>query len=196
MKKTQSDGINLYEGYLALVKKEKHPNGGQNRFLLLLPLIVLTAALLTVAGVKVAQNLRRSAELAKIEDRISAISDDYTAAEELSAQSGSLSAQADELEMNRFLFTMYPDLDQKLFEKVRACAGTIFVISEYGYSEQDQALILQANAASVNEVPKFVERLRDTELFQSVQYTGYTSDSSQRYFCTVACTLQVDQTDK
>lgn len=189
MKNTRSaTGMNLYEGYLALQKKEKGP-GVSKRVLALLPLGVLLLILLGIGAFFGVKNIALGRQVKNSQARIEALQPAYDQAVALERENGERQGTYQELATGHLLFSLYPALTREVFTKVRACAENVFTITQYDYSEADGVLLVYANAASVNEVPKLVERLRDTGLFRSVHYTGYTSDSNQRYYCTVGCTL-------
>ena len=189
--------MNLYEGYQALLKKDKGP-GIKRSTLAMIPLAALLALLLGIGAYIGVQNAGLNARVKEGEESIAALEPAYSEAEALLSESEKKQASYESLATGRLLFNLYPPLEREIFAKVRASAENVFVITEYQYDETNGVLIVNLNAASVNEVPKLVERLRDTELFQSVQYTGYTSDSTQRYYCTVGCTLdyQADTTEQ
>ena len=183
-----SDGINFYRGYRQLVNSQKSGRGRQ-RARVIAPLAVLLAVMLGVSAVFLVNNRQKSRELAEIGAQMERIRPDYEQAAALAAERERMEGRSRLLQSSRFLFTVYPPLTQELFDRVRACAGDVFNISAYAYEEGTRTLVVDASADSVNEVPLFVERLRETELFERVQYTGYTSENEKAYFCTVGCTL-------
>lgn len=188
MKRTQENGINLYASYLQQVKKEQ---GGKSskRTALILPLVLLAVVMLGISGRLLLNNMEKTRQLAALEDETAALSTAYDSAQSLEARRDETTETYEALSSARFLFELYPTLTEDLFAQVRDCAAGIFNISQYAYDETNGILIIHASAASVNEVPQFVQRLRDTELFSLVQYTGYTSEDTTEYFCTVGCTL-------
>ncbi|MEG1523943.1 MAG: hypothetical protein RRZ24_08945 [Clostridia bacterium] len=193
MKQWQNDSINFYEGYRRQIKRRKS-SGQKRQVLVFLPLMVIAGLMLISAGVLLVNNMYKTQRIYQISERISAIQSDYLAAQSLSLQYEESVALNDRLAVENAQFNLHPLLTRALFTDVRTCAGNIFEINHYFYDEANGTLVIDANAASVNEVPKLVERLRGTGLFSSVQYTGYTSDSTQRYYCTVGCTLQNQDT--
>lgn len=182
------DCINFYRGYRQLVNSKKS-DVGKRRVRIIAPISVLAVALLGVAAVVFAEIREKTDALDGIQLQMEQRQTGYEQARALSDECAKLEERYNQLAAGRFLFTINPPLTRELFTQVRACAGDIFNISAYAYDETTRTLTVNASADSVNEVPKFVERLRDTELFESVQYTGYTSESEETYFCTVGCTL-------
>lgn len=191
-------GINLYESYRRQVHRERSDKS-KRRARWIVPLAALALALLVFAGVMIGQNIKKSMELDQLRSQSDALQPAYEQASALSQRRAELENIYGSLAYNHLLFALYPALSEALVTQVRDCAldGTIFTIHAYAYDEENLALVLDASAESVNEVPLFVERLRQTQVFRSVVYTGYTSDQDSDYFCTVGCTLNVnEQTDE
>lgn len=188
MKRMQGNGINLYEGYL---QKSKREHGGKSAklFTMLLPLLLLILVLGGFAGKILLDNREKNKELAALDEQIASLSAAYEETQTLAVHRDDVVTTYESLSAARFLFELYPAPTKELFTEVIDCADRIFNISEYEYNETTGILVIDASAASVNEVPQFVQRLRDTGLFSLVQYTGYTSNDSEQYFCTVGCTL-------
>lgn len=190
MKLTGGDtGINLYEGYLRLLKKEK--SGEEKKSLVFLPLIGIAAILLAVAAFLFLRNGAKQKEIAALDAEVNAVQPEYDRAQSVSDTYQNVDNAYQNLAASHFLYDLYPTLTRKLIERVQDCAGTVFEITNYGFDETTGALVLHATADSVNDVPDFITSLRDTELFTSVQYTGYTSDTDGNYYCTVGCMLDM-----
>lgn len=188
MRRTQTNGINLYESYLQQTKREQNEKSSK-LLTWILPLALLLLILLGVAGKLFLDNKERQETLDALDAQIAAMSKEYDDARALEALRDEKDAAYQSLAGARFLFEMYPAPTKDLFKQVLDCADNIFNISQYEYVETMGRLVIDASADSVNEVPQFVQRLRDTGLFSLVQYIGYTSNDSKRYFCTVSCTL-------
>ncbi len=188
MKQTLDNRINLYESYLQQTKKEQSSKSGK-RITLILPLALLLLILLGISGKLLLNNMEKRREADALDAELATLSAEYDSALSLEGRRDESAATYESLSSARFVFTLYPSLTQDLFMQVRTCAAGIFNISQYAYEETTGMLTINASAASVNEVPLFVQRLRDTGLFSLVQYTGYTSKDTTEYFCTVGCTL-------
>lgn len=188
MKSTQGNGINLYEAYIEQSRKEQSGRTGK-LLTLLLPLAIVVLALLGVSGKLILDNRAKSETLDTLDAQLATLSETYDDARLLTARRDECADEYEQLRSARFLFSIYPAPTKALFTEVIACAEGIFNISQYDYNEQAGILTINASAASVNEVPQLVQRLRDTGMFSLVQYTGYTSRDTTEYFCTVSCTL-------
>ena len=180
-------GVNLYAGYQRAAKQKKPERSKKGLAILPLLLLLLAVAAVYLYFWRQAQALQTRADA--LDAEITQLSARYAQAEQYSGEASGVDTLYSDLVTADALFTLYPALTPELITDVEDCAGDIFTVTAYGFEETSGTLAVNANADSVNEVPKFIERLRDTNDFQSVQYTGYTSDTSGEYFCTVAGVL-------
>lgn len=187
MKLTGDCGINLYAGYERLLKKEK--KGDNSRGKSWIPLVLLAAVMAGIGGYLLLENMGREARIKAVQADIAALEPAYTVAQQLTDTYDAVDSAYQNLMAANLLFGLNPVLTRSIVERVQTCAGTIFLINSYSYDERTGALVISAEADSVNDVPGFIQRLRNTELFSTVQYTGYTSDTTGKYYCTVGCTL-------
>lgn len=188
MRRTGASDVNFYAG---LARSRRRQDAQQaRRAARFLPLLVLLLALFAAALALHEKNRGRERALLSLNAELEKRSAAYEKVRALSERNALLKEQYSGLQMSALVFSMYPQLPRTLFERVRSCAGDVFTISVYRYDETTGVLSLDAAVASVNEVPRFVERLRGTGLFQRVSYTGYTSDTGGTYYCTVDCALQ------
>ncbi len=187
MRRTGASDVNFYAGLVRSRKKQRAQRA--RRAIRFLPLLILLLVLLAVSAALYTQSRTREQALLLLNAELERQSADYEKARALSERSALLTERYSGLKLSAFVFSMYPQLPKTLFERVLSCAGDVFTISVYRYDETSGVLSLDAAAASVNEVPRFVERLRATGLFERVSYAGYTSDTGGTYYCTVDCAL-------
>ncbi|MDO4571951.1 MAG: hypothetical protein Q4C13_01180 [Clostridia bacterium] len=184
--KKSGNNINLYAAYRESARGQK-PSA--RRIAPLIPLILFFLAVAAVTVYIRLGNIQKTAALDALNRQIMQLDGEYREVMALGERSAALSALADELESDAKLAAALPSLDLNLFTQVNACAAGKFNISVYRYDESARTLEIDASAPSVNDVPELVEALRDTALFSSVQYVGYTSDTDGVYYCTVGCVL-------
>lgn len=183
---SKNRGINFYAAYRAGQRTKKSPARWVGA---LIPLILIFAAIGAVTVYIRFGNLQKLAKCDGIFRQVQQLDADYQQVEALSSQSTSLAKLAEELQADADAAAILPTLDENLFTQVNACAAGTFNISVYRYDEATRMLEIEASAPSVNDVPELVEALRDTALFSTVQYVGYTSDTDGVYYCTVGCVL-------
>ncbi len=68
----------------------------------------------------------------------------------------------------------YPSLSQAFFQTILSSAGTQAEITGFVYSASDGLLVMTGTAYGILDTAEFVGRLRQTGLFESISYTGYT----------------------
>lgn len=183
-------GVNFITGVRELEKQERSP---KKKLLFILPIALIALGLGIAAALLLIKNAERERELATLNERIAQLSPTYDEALALSERFNALNSEYANLYMGRIIFTVYPELDNALFNSINACTQGRFTIDTYTYDETERLLTLEAQVDFVNEVPGFAERLRDTELFELVSYTGYTSDDDGTYYCTVYCVLKLPE---
>ena len=78
----------------------------------------------------------------------------------------------------------YPTLSKSLFTKLAAAAGGTITVNGYSYHAADGLLTLNGQTNNAVEIAAFVQRLRQTDLFTSLSYSGYSKkiDTEQYEF--------------
>lgn len=179
------NGINFYSVYRDSQRTKK----ASTRLVGIIPLILLFAAIAAATVYIRLGNVDKSMALDGVTRQIAQLDEEYQTAQALSEESASLIGLADALQTDADIASELPILDRNLFANVISCAADTFKISVYRYDEDARMLEIDAAAPSVNDMPDLVEALRDTGLFSSVQYVGYTSDTDGVYYCTIGCVL-------
>lgn len=180
-------GIDLYAGYQRLAKQKK--STAVKPGLAFLPLLLLVLILAAVYLIAWRKTYALQKDERALDDRIAALQPRYDQAQEYSGEASTVDELYSELLNANALFNMYPVIRGDLILQVEACAAGIFDVTAYGFEETSGVLNMNAKGPSVNDVPVFIGRLRDTGEFTSVQYTGYTSDTEGVYYCTGSCLL-------
>lgn len=62
---------------------------------------------------------------------------------------------------------------------IYACANQNLKITGVSYSKEQRQVTLNVSAKSINDVNEFVKKIRDTMLFETVDYPGYTFGSEK-----------------
>jgi Zn-dependent M28 family amino/carboxypeptidase len=186
MSKNKTNNINFYAAYREGHREKKSPA----RWLRgLIPLLIILGIIIAVTMFIRLSNFKTSNEVDAMTRQIQLLAPQYEDTKALSERSATLLALADELQADADLAESLPQLNENLFVQVNACAAETFNISVFRYNEETRTLEIDASAPSVNDVPALVEALRDTKLFSTIEYSGYTSDTDGVYYCTVGCVL-------
>lgn len=84
----------------------------------------------------------------------------------------------------------YPKINSKVTDTVIACGGRTVEIEVQSYLAETGTLSLLATAANVTEINAFIDRLELANIFERVEYTGYTyMEEAGVYNINVVCYL-------
>lgn len=68
----------------------------------------------------------------------------------------------------------YPVLTQKTFDQILLASGLKIDVSSFSYIRESQIITLQIKATSATDTEQFIRRLKNTEEFSDVTYSGYS----------------------
>lgn len=68
----------------------------------------------------------------------------------------------------------YPEINQMIFDQLLISAGVRIEITSLTYTMESSIVTLQIEAPSANDAELFVRRLKETNKFANIQYTGYS----------------------
>lgn len=85
----------------------------------------------------------------------------------------------------------YPRPGGPLWEALAQVGDEKVALVITGYDAKAGELLFEARSMEVIDIPHYVLALEETELFHTVEYTGYTFDEG-RYVLRLRCTLQAD----
>lgn len=68
----------------------------------------------------------------------------------------------------------YPVLTQKSFDQILLAAGLNVDVTSFSYMRESQVITLQIETISATATEQFVRRLKNTDEFSDVTYSGYT----------------------
>ncbi|NLW70868.1 MAG: hypothetical protein GX061_07295 [Eubacteriaceae bacterium] len=84
----------------------------------------------------------------------------------------------------------YPRMNSDVLAEIDSCGLDIVTMQLTGYNASTGQLTFVAKAGKVVEINHYIDRLKATGLFDTVQYTGYTYSTGERlYRINVACYL-------
>lgn len=117
----------------------------------------------------------------KIEEEIASIEQEQTEDVNLEKYE-ELQSVLQETEKFKLLYDnmeSYPQLSQFIFDQLLIGAGMETDIVSFNYQRETEEIQLQIETSSASETQYFVRKLKDTGVFASVDYTGYTQTSKQ-----------------
>ncbi len=112
----------------------------------------------------------------------------YERALEKERRNDTLAAEISEANLLTERLSSYPPVDSGLLARIREAGGGAVSVEITGYDSVTGRLIFQAESAEVIEAPRYVLKIRNTGLFETVSYSGYSFDG-ENYALHLACTL-------
>lgn len=83
----------------------------------------------------------------------------------------------------------YPTVDTEVTDKIELAGGRDIAVTLQSYDREKGILNFEATSEEVINIPDYVQKLQNTGLFHSVDYTGYVYDDSY-YRLTLSCTVE------
>ena len=136
-------------------------------------------------------NAVTSSKIQKVESWIEddTVQEEYQEAESRKLYSASLSQairQVDRMEKN---LSTYPKLTDSVIREIEDVSGRDMDVRIQGLDIATGTLSFDAVSRQVIDIPGYVSRLKDTGLFEEVNYTGYTYGDSE-YTLSLSCILK------
>lgn len=186
---TGKKNINLYEKWL-LDQKEEEKGKAHFGKELIAPAVTLGLCLVLFAGIT-GWNAVTSSKIQKVESWIEddTVQEEYQEAESRKLYSASLSQairQVDRMEKN---LSTYPKLTDSVIREIEDVSGRDMDVRIQGLDIATGTLSFDAVSRQVIDIPGYVSRLKDTGLFEEVNYTGYTYGDSE-YTLSLSCILK------
>ncbi len=191
MMETRSKQINLFSQWQLL-----HANGEQKQaqFLkhLIYPGICLGACLVVFAGI-FAWNRVRIHEINEVQAWIDdpEISQSYQEAYAKQKKSDNLTEAMSQVQQMKENLSTYPDLDNETVARILQAGGSNMTVMIKSMDAQTGVLSFQASSGDVIDIPSYINRLTQTGLFSSVDYTGYQYDDGN-YALDLSCVLEAE----
>lgn len=154
------------------------------------PALTFALCLVGVAGVTV-WNHATSSQINKLNAWIqdTQIQQAYQEANELKLESEKLAVSQSQVEQMKANLATYPDLDAKMIETIVDVGGVDMKVRIKSMDAQSGLLTFDAVSEKVIDIPGYVEKLDNTGLFSSIQYSGY-SYSEEEYSLVLSCVLK------
>lgn len=112
----------------------------------------------------------------------------YEEALEKERRNETLAAEINEANLLTERLASYPLVDSGLLESIREAGGSAVTVEITGYDSATGQLAFRAGSAEVIEAPRYVQKMRETGLFENVSYSGYSFDG-ETYALHLECTL-------
>ncbi len=188
--------INLYRSYLAQ-KKAKRVRFNPFKSWFTLPVILLILGL-GAWGLIAWQNNVIAGQIDEINDWLNdpQVIAQYEESGRKQELNQTIMAQHREvLDLTTGLST-YPVMDSGVLDKIRQAGGDAVQVRIVGYDAATGELSFEARSAKVIDIPAYVLNIQNTQLFHSVEYTGYEYEESQEYVLHLRCLLLAPEAEE
>ena len=158
-----------------------------------IPVAILLGVLVLFTGFMLAVRLSTASRLRKIEE-YNQRTDIMQASMEYDAgiiQATSLGAQQGGNELLREYIDSYPIPDSSINDKIKSAASKYNVTVDFNsYDSGSGIFSITASSPIVENINRFIADLMDMDIFEDVDYTGYSwNDSDETWSIKVICTL-------
>lgn len=186
--------IDLYGVFLESGKNGQ-ACGSLSRHLLLPAMVFLICAALT-GGVWVWGGMLQR-QVASLQDWIweDGIQQSYQKAKDLEEQLLEIQGAIAAAERTEENLSVYPELSSAVLERLEAVGGSQVDLQVSGYDAETGVLTFRAGSPEVIDIPSYIEKLRDTGLFHTVDYTGYSYDN-EWYTLSLSCTMEGEVSER
>ena len=161
---------------------------------ILYPAAVLGICAVIYAGVMV-WNMAESHKVSEIEDWINGpqVQEDYSQAQAKQKQSRQLSFDLNQVNQMKENLATYPDLTEDMIAKIEDVGGNDMSVRIESLDMGTGTLTFHAVSYKVIDIPTYIQKLDDTGLFESVNYSGYNFEDNE-YSLMLTCVLKAAET--
>ena len=149
--------------------------------------LLLTGLCLT--GIFQAQNRALAGEISAVKVWLAAAEPQFAQAERKWAYNEALMARRQAAEDLTAALATYPGLTSSLIARISAVGGETVTMTLEGWEAESGTLSFRAESSEVIDIPLYVRALRETGLFQHVEYTGYQY-RGEGYVLALRCVLE------
>ena len=182
--------VNLYQKWKKSGGKDKEVEKGSFVKHIVPPAITLGVCLALFGAVSV-WNLLENKKINDIDDWIndSQIQQQYQEAEEVIQESERLVKQRLQVEQMKQNLATYPDLDADIIGRIADVSGSTMNVEIKSMDAETGLLTFHAVSSAVIDIPGYVDKLTQTGLFSSVDYSGYRYQDGE-YTLDLSCILK------
>lgn len=82
------------------------------------------------------------------------------------------------------------------FKSFFDCAANVIIIKNFEYRNTTAAITFVAQTMDVTQIPSYIERLKATNLFSSIEYNGYEKKDDLNYSFNLTCYIKEVNTNE
>lgn len=157
----------------------------------IVPPVLTLAVCMALFGAVSVWNLLESKKIDDINDWIndSQIQQQYQEADEVMKESERLVEQKQQVEQMKQNLATYPDLDADIIARIVDVSGSNMNVEVKSMDAETGLLTFHAVSSAVIDIPGYVNKLTQTGLFSSVDYSGYQYQDGE-YTLDLSCILK------
>lgn len=179
--------------FLRQLRRGNKENAKRRRLIsfLFLPAAIL-AICLVITGVLGIRYIKESRELKRLQEMMqdAEMIEDHTTYELAAANINNMEQKMKEAKELWSHLMSYPTFCSDVEAALLNCRGSDIELEIRSFNRDSGVLTLSASAQNAASVSGFIERLREQEIFESVEYSGYTLDSGKgSYSIHVVCIM-------
>lgn len=182
-----------YADFVRQLRQENPKNVKRRETMeIIFPAVLALAICLVITAVMGGIYLARNSEVKKMERVMqdSSVADNRASYELAQASIDNMEKRMEKAGVLWEQVMSYPTFHSSVNEVLQSCAGDAVSVEIKSFNRDTGTLALSASSKEVREVSEFVDRLSQQEIFESVEYTGYTLVSGQNnYNIYVVCAL-------
>lgn len=114
----------------------------------------------------------------------------------LSAKTQSGAQVLNSLERLKEVVEGYPEVDVRIENLLKACAGDLATVDLIGYDSATGVVDFKASSSQVEKIHLFVRLLMDEKTFDSVTYSGYSQSEDGVWSVKVGCAIRIPETEE
>lgn len=178
MKSLKRHELNFYKKYLEDPKKKRRRREFAAAFFpaLVIALLIIGSALSLEYRERSLTN-QIALQRAAAEERREAA----RAAEEYSAGANILRAETNRVSLFKLIRDSYPVIGTNEIETVISCSSSDMSVTDISCTQSEGEIIFTLQVRNVENIPDYVRKLKATELFSQVTYSGYSERPDGSY---------------
>lgn len=180
---------NFFTQYHAKNKKTKSQSGSRKTIVLIVSVFVVM--FLLTLGSFVLRQMKKS-EFNRSEEEVQdpAIQEQLMDYDKLLSRNDFLRRQFDAINEVNENIDSYPICDQSIVRVMQNCAGTYATVEFESFNAEEGKVVVVAKSDSVDNINRFIKELNGQEIFNDIDYTGYSFDETDKLWdIHVSCTL-------
>lgn len=154
------------------------------RAVLATPVLVVLVICLLITFFMGNTYLKKSKELHKLQQMMQngETLNSHTTYELASASIANMEQKMNEAEILWSHLMSYPTINTSVRDVLQTCAGEKVELEIKNFNRDTGVLSLEASAKDVRDINGFIANLQEQEIFESVEYSGYTLVKGQDYY--------------